>query len=62
VDEAFPDRHTFVFRFFGDDATFRPLPEHSAAGYPQQGVLFSEELSTLKAGDPFRHPTFRQLI
>ncbi|MBL0796603.1 phytanoyl-CoA dioxygenase family protein [Pseudomonas sp. B7] len=62
VDEAFPDRHTFVFRFFGDDATFHPLPEHSISGYPQQGVLFTEELSTLKAGDAFRHPTFRQLI
>lgn len=62
VDETFPDRHTFVFRFFGDDATFRPLPEHSDAGYPREGILFTEELSNLKAGDPFRHPTFRQLI
>ena len=62
VDEAFPDRHTFVFRFFGDDATFHPLPEHSDAGYPKEGVLFTEELTTLKPGAPFRHPTFRQLV
>lgn len=62
VDKAFPDRHTFVFRFFGDDATFNPLPEHSDAGYPKEGVLFTEELMTLKPGEPFRHPTFRQLV
>ncbi|MCY1449959.1 hypothetical protein D9M71_667330 [compost metagenome] len=62
VDTDFPDRHTFVFRFFGDDATFHPLPENSDSGYPRQGVLFTEQLSTLNAGDPFRHPTFRQLV
>ncbi|MDH4568972.1 phytanoyl-CoA dioxygenase family protein [Pseudomonas sp. BN414] len=62
VDTDFPDRHTFVFRFFGDDATFHPLPENSDSGYPRQGVLFTEQLSTLNAGDAFRHPTFRQLV
>ncbi|WP_085634034.1 MULTISPECIES: phytanoyl-CoA dioxygenase family protein [unclassified Pseudomonas] len=62
VDAAFPDRHTFVFRFFGDDATFQPLPSDSASGYPPQGSLFANELAGLKAGDPFRHPTFRRLI
>ncbi|MDH4582828.1 phytanoyl-CoA dioxygenase [Pseudomonas sp. BN415] len=62
VDEAFPDRHTFVFRFFGDDATFNPLPQPSASGYPRQGFLFTEELSNLEPGAPFRHPTFRQLV
>ncbi|MCQ4312779.1 phytanoyl-CoA dioxygenase family protein [Pseudomonas stutzeri] len=62
VDHSFPDRHTFVFRFFGDNATFRPLPEYSGSGYPTAGILFTEELSNLKAGEPFRHPTFRQLV
>ncbi|MBV7586220.1 phytanoyl-CoA dioxygenase family protein [Pseudomonas sp. PDM33] len=62
VDETFPNRHTFVFRFFGDDATFRPLPSQSASGYPEQGILFTEELKSLKQGDAFRHPTFRQLV
>lgn len=61
VDAAFPERHTLVFRFFGDDATFRPLPDHSNAGYPPGGVLFTEEMATLTAGAPFRHPTFLQL-
>lgn len=62
VDAAFPNRHTFVFRFFGDDATFHPLPSQSASGYPEQGILFTEELASLKPGDAFRHPTFRQLV
>lgn len=62
VDADFPDRHTFVFRFFGDDATFHPLPQPSHSGFPKQGFLFSEELAGLKAGDPFRHATFRQLV
>ena len=62
VDAAFPDRHTLVFRFFGDDATFRPLPDHSDAGYGPGGVLFIEEMAALKPGDPFRSPTFRQLV
>ncbi|MNP54158.1 hypothetical protein D3C76_1486910 [compost metagenome] len=62
VDSAFPSRHTFVFRFFGDDATFKPLPQDSKAGYPPQGVLFTEELKQLTAGAAFRHPTFRQVV
>jgi len=62
LDDAFPERHTLVFRFFGDDATFRPLPDHSDAGYGPGGVLFVEEMAALKAGDPFRSPTFRQLV
>ncbi|MFD2646109.1 phytanoyl-CoA dioxygenase family protein [Pseudomonas japonica] len=62
VDASFPRRRTFVFRFFGDDATFQPLPAHSDAGYPQQGVLFTEELEPLSAGAPFRHPTFRKVV
>jgi hypothetical protein len=62
TDADFPDRHTLVLRFFGDDATFSPLPENSRSGYSTAGVLFVDELSHLKAGDPFRAPCFRQLI
>jgi len=62
VDAEFPTRHTLVFRFFGDDATFRPLPDHSDAGYTTSGVLFLEEMAALKAGEPFRSPAFRQLV
>ncbi len=62
VDQAFPARHTLVFRFFGDDATFRPLPEHSDAGYPPEGILFMDAMATLKTGEPLRSPTFRQLV
>jgi ectoine hydroxylase-related dioxygenase (phytanoyl-CoA dioxygenase family) len=61
VDAAFPSRHTLVLRFFGDDATFHPLPEISASGYGSGGVLFVEEMSALRAGDPLRSPTFLQL-
>lgn len=62
VDAAFPDRHTLVLRFFGDDATFSPLPEVSRSGYARQGVLFKQELSGLEAGQPFRSPVFRQVV
>jgi hypothetical protein len=62
VDADFPDRHTLVFRFFGDDATFRPLPEHSDSGYGTVGILFPDEMATLKAGEPFRVPMFRQIV
>ena len=62
IDAAFPERHTLVFRFFGDDSTFRPLPDHSDAGYARNGVLFIEEMAALKSGDPFRSPMFRQLV
>lgn len=62
VDEVFPARHTLVFRFFGDDATFAPLPENSVSGIPPAGFLFIEEMMKLKAGDPLRSPVFRQLL
>nr|WP_315597387.1 phytanoyl-CoA dioxygenase family protein [uncultured Cupriavidus sp.] len=62
TDADFPDRHTLVLRFFGDDATFSPLPENSRSGYSTAGVLFVDELSHLKAGDPFRASCFRQII
>lgn len=61
VDDNFPNRHTLVFRFFGDDATFRPLPEVNRH-YARNGVLFSEEIAKLNPGDPFRSPVFRQLV
>ncbi|MEV0336947.1 phytanoyl-CoA dioxygenase family protein [Nocardia sp. NPDC050717] len=61
VDEDFPDRHTLVLRFFGDDATFRPLPD-SNPRYARNGPLFVEEMAKLNAGDPFRSPVFRQLV
>ncbi|GAU05735.1 phytanoyl-CoA dioxygenase [Burkholderia stabilis] len=62
VDADFPDRHTLVLRFFGDDAVFSPLPDESRSGFTPAGVLFVEELAALKAGDPFRAPCFRQLV
>lgn len=62
VDADFPERHTLVFRFFGDDATFRALPTQSAGGYDRNGVLFVKEMAQLNEGEPFRSPVFRQLI
>jgi ectoine hydroxylase-related dioxygenase (phytanoyl-CoA dioxygenase family) len=62
VDADFPSRHTLVFRFFGDDATFRPLPDHSDSGYTPGGVLFLDDMAPLKAGDPLRGPSFLQLL
>ncbi|MGF6855930.1 phytanoyl-CoA dioxygenase family protein [Paraburkholderia sp. CI3] len=62
VDAAFPDRHTLVLRFFGDDAVFSPLPQPSVSGFTPAGVLFLRDLAGLKEGDPFRAPCFRQLV
>lgn len=61
VDANCPNRHTLVLRFFGDDATFRALPEKSASGYPRQGILFADELAHLEDGDLFRSPAFLQI-
>jgi ectoine hydroxylase-related dioxygenase (phytanoyl-CoA dioxygenase family) len=61
VDAAFPDRHTIVFRFFGDDATFHPLPEVSRSGFARNGMLFKKEMAQLQPGEPFRSPMFQQL-
>ena len=61
VDAAFPARHTLVLRFFGDDATFSPLPEVSRSGYARNGVLFREEMAKLQPGQSFRSPVFRQV-
>jgi ectoine hydroxylase-related dioxygenase (phytanoyl-CoA dioxygenase family) len=62
VDAEFPERRTLVFRYFGDDATFRALPDHSDSGFARNGILFQEEMATLNTGDPFRHSTFRRLV
>lgn len=62
VDASFPDRHTIVFRFFGDDATFRALPVKGVSGYDRNGVLFLEEMAKLNDGEPFCSPVFRQLV
>ncbi|MFH8410167.1 phytanoyl-CoA dioxygenase family protein [Streptomyces sp. NPDC018019] len=61
VDATCPERHTLVLRFFGDDATFRPLPEVHKH-FARNGVLFVEEMAKLNPGDPFRSPVFRQLV
>ncbi|PZT71113.1 phytanoyl-CoA dioxygenase [Streptomyces sp. SW4] len=61
VDANCPDRHTLVLRFFGDDATFRPLPDVNKH-YARNGVLFREEMAKLEPGDPFRSPVFRQVV
>lgn len=59
VDADFPARHTLVFRFFGDDATYRSLPD---SGFTRHGILFGKETAALKNGDPYRSPVFRQLV
>ncbi|MBC3192181.1 phytanoyl-CoA dioxygenase family protein [Pseudonocardia sp. C8] len=61
VDADCPDRHTLVLRYFGDDATFRPLPEVNKH-FARNGGLFVEEMAKLSAGDPFRSPVFRQVV
>ena len=61
VDADCPARHTIVFRFFGDDATFRPTPTNSASGLDRNGFLFIEEMAKLNPGEPFRSPIFRQI-
>jgi ectoine hydroxylase-related dioxygenase (phytanoyl-CoA dioxygenase family) len=61
VDASFPDRHTIVFRFFGDDATFSPLPAQSRSGYARNGVLFREQMAEMEPDAPFRHACFQQV-
>jgi hypothetical protein len=61
VDAHFPERHTLVLRFFGDDSTYYPLPQNSAAGFPPEGILFAEEMRKLSEGEPFRSPVFKQV-
>lgn len=62
VDAGLPDRHTIVFRFFGDDAYFKPLPDTGHPHYARNGALFVEEMAKLEPGDPFRSPVFEQLV
>lgn len=60
VDADFPVRHTLVFRFFGDDATFRPLPDGDSI-YSRNGRIYVDEMEKMAPGAPFRSPIFRQL-
>lgn len=62
LDEGCPNRHTLVLRFFGDDATFLPLPQPSRSRYTAAGLLHLEHIGHLKRGDPFRAPFFVQLM
>lgn len=62
IDADFPERHTLVLRFFGDDATFSPLPEVSRSGYARNGHLYRDEIATLSPGEPFRLPIFAQVV
>lgn len=59
VDSDFPARNTLVFRFFGDDATYRSLPdsEFTRSGF----LLHAEDTAHLKHGDPFRAPSFQKV-
>src|SRR5262249_38659046 len=61
VDAECPNRHTLVLRVFGDDATFRSLPNKSRSGFTPAGVLHLEHIAHLKDGDPYRSPFFEQL-
>jgi hypothetical protein len=61
VDAECPARHTLVLRFFGDDATYRPLPGKSRSGFTPEGLCLTEHVAHLKAGDPYRSPYFLQL-
>lgn len=62
VDDGCPDRHTIVFRFFGDDAFFRPLPDRGNDLYARNGPLFADEMAKLEPGEPFRSSAFKQLV
>lgn len=61
IDAATPERNTLVLRFFGDDATFSPLPDQSRSGLARNGLLFVDEMAKLNKGDPFRSPLFPQV-
>ena len=61
VDANCPNRHAIAFRFYGDDAKFRPHPADSKADFPPEGIYFREQMAHLKAGDLFRSPFFLQL-
>jgi ectoine hydroxylase-related dioxygenase (phytanoyl-CoA dioxygenase family) len=61
VDGECPNRHTLVLRFFGDDATFRPLPGKSRSGFSRAGVLHLEHIAHLERGDAYRSPFYVQL-
>lgn len=62
IDADCPERHTFVLRFFGDDATFSPLPEVSRSGLQRNGILFVDEMKALQPGEPFRSSIFKKVV
>ena len=62
-----PKRQTLVFRFFGDDATFRSVPAaegeflEAATDYDSHGPMFRDDIAHLRDGDPYRADIFPQL-
>ena len=58
VDAACPTRHTLVLRFFGDKATYRPLPTHKPE-YIMDVRQFDD--GSMQPGQPYRSPYFPQL-
>lgn len=62
TDAHFPDHHMLGLRFLGGDAIFSPVPENSRSDDSRAGVLLVDEISRLKAGDPFRAVYFHQVI
>jgi len=50
-------RRTVSLRFFGEDATYRPLPSDGVEGIGIEGETVWKSLQkTLKSGDKLRHP------
>ena len=68
LSEEHPKRDTLVLRFFGDRASFKPLP-HSKGGFlasssgetDEFGPAFKGQLTHLKEGDAFRAPIFPEI-
>ena len=68
LSEEHPKRDTLVLRFFGDRASFKPLP-HSKGGFlasssgetDEFGPAFKGHLTHLKEGDAFRAPIFPEI-
>ena len=58
VSPACPDRHTLVFRFYGDQCFYRPLPE-TKANYPIDVSLLDDRSQT--PGEPYRSRGLRQV-
>lgn len=58
VDADFPERHTLVFRFFGDDATFRELPDTQAA---REVLTLVPGAADMIPGQPYRSPLYQRV-